>query len=193
MNLNSEKTKISGLSSKEAKERLLKFGPNQIFKAEKISFWGIAKEEVTEPMIILLLIVGFLYSLWGKATDAITIFVVIFLLVLSEVFNEYRAKKAITSLEKISAPKTKVLRDSKIIEIPSEEVVPDDILILTPGTKIAADAKIKESINLEIDESALTGESFPQEKNINDEVYAGTVVVAGEGEAQVFATGKNTK
>jgi len=182
-----------GLSSSEARENLLKFGPNQIFQATKVSFLGIAKHEVTEPMILLLLVVGFFYSLWGEFGDAITIFVVIFLLVLSEVYNEYRAKKAIASLEKIASPKTKVLRDGNVTEIDSEEVVPQDILILTPGTKIAADAKIQQSIGLQVDESALTGESFPQDKNIKDIIYAGTVVTSGEGQAVVLATGKNTK
>ena len=182
-----------GLTSDEAREKLLKFGPNKIFQASKVSFWGIAKHEVTEPMILLLLVVGFFYSLWGEFGDAITIFVVIFLLVLSEVYNEYRAKKAIASLEKIASPKTKVLRDGQINEINSEEVVPDDILILTPGTKIAADAKILQSIGLQVDESALAGESFPQDKSTKNPIYAGTVITSGEGQAVVLATGKNTK
>ena len=182
-----------GLTTNEAQKRLLEFGPNQIFKPTKISFFGIAKHEVMEPMILLLLVVGFFYSIWGKLEDAITIFVVIFLLVLAEVYNEFRAKKAIASLEKIAAPKTKALRDGNIIEIDSENVVPDDILILISGTKIAADAKIQQSIGLQIDESSLTGESFPQEKNNNDDIYAGTVIVSGEGQAVVFATGKKTK
>jgi len=110
------------LSSSEAQEKLLKFGPNQIFKAPKISFFEIAKHEVTEPMILLLLVVGFFYSIWGKLEDALTIFAVIFLLVLAEVYNEFRAKKAIASLEKIAAPKTKVLRNGDITEIDSENV-----------------------------------------------------------------------
>jgi len=75
----------------------------------------------------------------------------------------------------------------------SEEVVPDDVLILTTGTKIAADAKVQKSIGLQVDESALTGESFPVEKNENDEIYAGCTVVSGEGEAVVVRTGKATK
>lgn len=181
------------LSSFEAQKRLLEFGPNQIFQPAKISFLGIAKHEVTEPMILLLLVVGFFYSIWGKLEDALTIFAVIFLLVLAEAYNEFRAKKAIASLEKIAAPKTKVLRNSNITEIDSENVVRGDILILTSGTKIAADAKIQQSIGLQIDESALTGESFPQEKNNNDDIYAGTMVVSGEGQAKVMITGKKTK
>ena len=182
-----------GLTLKEVQRRLSEFGPNQIFQPTKISFWGIAKHEVTEPMILLLLIIGFFYSIWGKMEDAITIFAVIFLLVLAEVYNEFRAKKAIASLEKIAAPKTKVLREGKSTEIDSEDVVPGDILYLTSGTKIAADAKVEKSIGLQVDESSLTGESFPQDKNDNDEIYAGTIVVSGEGEGIVFATGQNTK
>ena len=182
-----------GLTAEEARKRLEEFGPNQIFQPSRISFFGIARHEVTEPMILLLLVVGIVYSLWGKLADAITIFAVIFLLVLAEVYNEYRAKKAISSLEKIAAPKTRVLRDGVITEIESEAVVPGDILILTPGTKIAADGRVEQSISLQVDESALTGESFPQDKNNNDEIYAGTVVVSGEGQAEVTATGRRTK
>ncbi|VVB92629.1 Copper-exporting P-type ATPase B [uncultured archaeon] len=183
----------NGLSSAEAQEKILKFGPNQIFKPAKVSFFGIAMHEVTEPMILLLLVVGFFYSIWGKLEDAITIFVVIILLVLAEVYNEFRAKKAIASLGKIAAPRTKVLRDGKITEIDSESVVPDDFLILTTGTRVAADAKIERSAGMQLDESALTGESFPQDKNSGDEIYAGTIILSGEGLARVFATGKNTR
>ncbi len=183
----------TGLSSLEAEKRLEQFGPNIIFKSAKISFLGIAKHEVTEPMILLLLVVGFVYSIWGKLEDAFTIFTVIFLLVFAEVYNEFRAKKAIASLEKIAAPKTKVQRDGAIVEIDSENVVPGDILILTQGTKIAADAEVRQSVDLQSDESSLTGESFPQNKNNGSEVYAGTVVASGEGKAEVIATGKDTK
>lgn len=182
-----------GLTAEEAARRLKEAGPNLIYSPPKISFFRIARHEVTEPMILLLLVVGFFYSIWGKIEDAVTIFVVIALLVLAEVYNEFRAKKAIASLEKIAAPKTKVRRDGTVIETDSEDIVPGDILILTPGTKIAADALVAESINIQADESALTGESFPEDKPAGAEVYAGTIVVSGEGEAEVFATGGNTR
>ena len=94
-----QKNNNYGLSSGEAQEKLLKSGPNRIFKPTEISFFGIARHEVTEPMILLLLVVGFFYSIWGKLEDAITIFIVIVLLVFAEVYNEFRAKKAIASLE----------------------------------------------------------------------------------------------
>jgi Ca2+-transporting ATPase len=185
--------KNQGLSTQEAKKRLLEHGANQIFKPAKLSFFGIARHEVTEPMILLLIFVGIVYSFWGNLEDAATIFAVIFLLVLAEVYNEYRAKKAISSLARIAAPKTRVRRDGKIVEIDSEEVAVGDILILTPGTKVAADARLAESIGIQVDESALTGESYPQEKKEGEDVYAGTTIDSGEGEALVVTTGGSTR
>ena len=93
-----------GLSDMEAREILAKNGPNEIFRRKKISFLGIARHEVTEPMILLLLFVGVVYSIWGGLFDAVTIFVIIALLVIAEVYNEYRAKNAIAALELIAAP-----------------------------------------------------------------------------------------
>ena len=188
-----EKTFDRGLSNEEALNKLKEFGPNEIFKPDKISFFGIARHEVTEPMILLLLFVGVVYSIWGKLEDALTIFIVIFLLVFAEVYNEFRAKKAISSLEKIAAPKTRVVRDGKTIEVDSENIVPGDLLLLSPGTKVAADAKMTRSLSIQIDESSLTGEAFPVDKNEGGEISAGTIVVYGEGLAQVYATGAKTK
>jgi Ca2+-transporting ATPase len=182
-----------GLSSEEAQRLLAKFGPNQIYKPEKVSFLGIARHEITEPMILLLFVVGIIYSVWGNLEDAVTIFAVIIVLVLAEVNNEFRAKKAITALDKLAAPKTKVLRDGIIKEIDSLEVVPGDVLILSQGTKISADARIIRSAGLQLDESALTGESIPKDKSVNSRAYAGTVVSSGEGTAVVTTTGAKTE
>jgi Ca2+-transporting ATPase len=182
-----------GLSSVEAKKRLDQFGLNQMAKPFQVKFWRIAEEEMTEPMILLLLAVVFFYFLWGKLEDALTILAIILVLVFVEIWNEFRAKKAISSLSRMAAPKTKVWRDGQIREIKSEEVVPGDVLILTSGTRIAADGKVSASFSIQAEESALTGESFPVEKKIGDEVYAGTLVVFGEGKAEVLATGDQTK
>jgi Ca2+-transporting ATPase len=182
-----------GLSQEEAARRLEKFGENEIYRRQKISFLGIARHEITEPMILLLLFIGVVYSLWGELFDALTIIVVIVLLVTVEVGNEYRAKKAIAALTEIAAPKARVMREGTITEINTPMVVPGDLLILTTGTRIAADARVHHSIGLQIDESALTGESFPVGKQTDDEVSAGTVIVSGEGDAEVVVTGKNTR
>ncbi|HOU08891.1 MAG TPA: HAD-IC family P-type ATPase, partial [Caldisericia bacterium] len=182
-----------GLTSAKAKELLAKFGPNRIFKPYTVNFIGIFIEEVTEPMILLLIAVGIIYSFLGELGDSITIFSIIVLLTLAEVFNEYRAKKAVASLGEIATPKSRVIRDGNVAEVDSLEVVPGDVLALSQGTKVAADAKIIRSVGLQLDESALTGESFPQDRDAGEAIYAGTAVVFGEGEAIVEKTGANTK
>ena len=182
-----------GLSDMEAREILAKNGPNEIFRRKKISFLGIARHEVTEPMILLLLFVGVVYSIWGGLFDAVTIFVIIALLVIAEVYNEYRAKNAIAALELIAAPGTRVIRGGRLVTIDSREVVPGDLLVLVTGTKIAADSEVIRSTNLQCDESTLTGESFPVEKKSSETLYAGTNIVSGEGTAKVLFTGKKTR
>jgi Ca2+-transporting ATPase len=185
----------TGLSQAEAERRLREVGPNQLTKPYTISFLGIAKEEVVEPMILLLLIVGVLYTIfeWPHVEDAVTIFSVIFVLVFVEIWNEYRAKKAISALSVLAAPKTRVMREGKIVEIETEKVVPGDLLVFIEGTRIAADCKLAVSYDVEVDESVLTGESLPKEKKVGDEVYAGTLVLSGEGEGEAYATGANSR
>ena len=87
-----------GLSSEEAQRKIAEAGPNRIYRSETVGFLRIARHEVAEPMILLLFVVGFFYSLWGHVFDSVTIFSVITLLILAEVNNEYRAKKTIASL-----------------------------------------------------------------------------------------------
>jgi len=183
----------AGLSAQEASARLARFGLNWVFQPAPVRFWKIAREVVSEPMIVLLLGVGVAYSFWGGLADSVTIFVVISVLVLIEVYNEFRAKRAIAALERIAAPKARVVRDGMVRDVGAETVVPGDLLALVPGTRIPADAQVTDSRNLSCDEAALTGESFPVEKEAGDAVYAGTVVVRGEGEATVTATGKATR
>lgn len=182
-----------GLSEAEAAQRLEKFGLNRIVKPRETRFLSIAKEELTEPLILLLLAVGVFYTVWGNLEDALTIFAIILILVFVEIWNEYRAKKAISALSEMASPRARVLREGKIVQVETEKVVSDDILVLTSGTRVAADSRLLLSFSLQVDESSLTGESFPQEKKVEDEVYGGTLVVSGEGEAEVYATGKNTR
>jgi P-type Ca2+ transporter type 2C len=184
---------VPGLTGPEAARRLAEYGPNVIASAEEISVLRIAVKEITEPMILLLLGVGVLYSLWGGLEDSVTIFIIITLLVAAEVWNEFRAKKAIRALSQLAAPKTNVLRDGKAETVSSTQVVPGDLLLLVPGTQVAADATVLSSYGIQADESALTGESMPVAKEPGDTVYAGTMVTAGEGKAWVTATGKRTR
>ena len=181
--------KVIGLSTSEAKSRLARFGPNRLAKPYQVKFWAIAKEEVTEPMILLLLGVGIVYSVWGKLEDALTIFSIIIVLTLVEVWNEFRAKKAIASLAQLAAPRTRVVRDGSVADVETEGIVPGDVLVVGSGSRVAADATLLEAYGLQADESSLTGESLPAAKSAGEAIYAGTLVVAGEGRAEVTATG----
>ncbi|MDD1663608.1 MAG: HAD-IC family P-type ATPase, partial [Methanomicrobiales archaeon] len=183
----------AGLSTMDARERLKRFGPNRITKPYEITFLGIAKEEITEPMILLLLVVGVFYTILSSFSDALTLYAIIITLVLVEIANEYRAKKAISALAALAEPSTRVIRNGKIADIPTEEVVPGDLLVLVPGTRIAADGTIVSGISLQVDESSLTGESFPREKVPGGDAYAGTLVVSGEGVMEAASTGGETR
>jgi Ca2+-transporting ATPase len=182
-----------GLTSAEAAQRLEEHGPNVIAAPEELSVLRIAVHEITEPIMLLLLGVGVLYSIWGSLGDSLTIVVVILLLIGAEVWNEVRARKAISALSQLAAPKAKVLRDGRPGVVDSAGVVPGDVLILTPGTQVPADAEVLRSYGIQADESALTGESLPVEKDPGDSLYAGTMVTAGEGKARVTVTGRGTR
>ena len=162
--------KSPGLSIDEAKSRLASGGPNHLFTAAPVSVWAIAWQELREPMILLLMVVGVFYAVWGGLGDAITIFVVIFLLVAVEVGGEFRAKRAIEGLEGVTAPKARVRRSGEVVMVDAETVVPGDVLILVRGARLPADAKLTAAVNLSIDESTLTGESLPAEKAVGEAV-----------------------
>jgi Ca2+-transporting ATPase len=183
-----------GLTGAEAEEILARTGPNEIFRPAPVNFFAIARHEVTEPMILLLLFVGVVYAILGaEISDAVTIFGIIALLVFAEVWNEYRAKKAIVALGEIAAPKARVIRDGEVREIDSLLVVPGDLLVLSQGTKLAGDGTLLRAVDLQIDESALTGESFPLPKTGGEPIYAGTIIDAGEGLCRVTVTGRKTR
>ena len=141
-----------GLSDSEAKAKIQQYGLNQIEKLSEIKFLDIAKEEIAEPMILLLLAVVFFYALFGNPIDTLTALGVVIAIILVEIYNEYRSKKVLDTLSKIVDLKSRVIRDGVIIEIKSLEVVPDDVLVLTPGTQVAADCIILTSFNLLVDE-----------------------------------------
>jgi Ca2+-transporting ATPase len=164
------------------------------------------KEETREPMILLLIVVAVLYSIWGSILDAATIFTVITVLVLTEVYNEYKAERGIESLKKLTSPTSLVLRDGKLKEVPSTEIVPGDILEHSGGERISADARLVRAYGLQLDESSLTGEAFPvpkdaeavvpetaQTTDLTNMVLAGTLITQGEGLSVVTSTGKNTE
>ncbi|HMK15398.1 MAG TPA: cation-transporting P-type ATPase, partial [Methanomicrobiales archaeon] len=182
-----------GLSEAEARERLARYGPNRLSRAWEITLLGIAKEEITEPMILLLLAVGFFYTLLADIGEALTLYAIIAALILVEIWNEYRAKKAISSLAALAEPRTRVVREGRFTDVATEEVVPGDLLVLVPGTRVAADGKLLSGVSLQLDESSLTGESFPVEKAPGGDLFAGTLAVSGEGLMEAAVTGAGTR
>ncbi len=195
-----------GLTDQEVAQRLNKYGNNSVVDEQQIRFLDILKEETTEPMILLLIAIGVLYSVLGNLADALTIIIIIVILVLAEVGNEYRAKRSISALRKLASPTALVLRNGQTKEVQTEFLVPGDILLIKVGQRIPADARLIEAYGLEVDESSLTGESFPVTKDANivlasetpitdqnNMVFAGTVITRGRAKALILSTGLNTE
>jgi Ca2+-transporting ATPase len=195
-----------GLTDQEAVVRLNQYKKNSFVKEKEIRFLDILREEIAEPMILLLIAVGVLYSVLGGLTDALTIIAIIIILVLAEVWNEYRAKRSISALRQLAPPTALVVRNGQSKELQTTFLVPGDVLVLKMGQRVPADARLLESYGLEIDESSLTGESLPVSKNaaavlpsetrVPDQtnmVFAGTIVTRGRGKALITTTGINTE
>lgn len=171
-----------------------------------MSFWKVAWGEIREPMILLLFSVAAAYAVLGEPRDALVALLITVVLVFVEIFTELRAKKAIAQLRKLTAPTTAAIRDGRQVEVPTESIVPGDIIVVGAGNRAAADARLIWDAGLAVDESALTGESVPVEKDACAElvpetplgdrvnmVFAGTLAVRGTGKALVVATGMNTE
>ncbi len=196
----------TGLTNQQAEQRLSTYGMNRLVEETEIRFLAILKEEITEPMILLLIAVGVIYSVLGNLTDSLTIIAIITVLVLVEVWNEYRAKRSIAALKKLAPPTTLVLRNGQPHEVQTEFLVPGDVILLKTGQRVPADARLLSSYGLEVDEASLTGESFPVPKDANavlpsetiiteqvNMVFAGTIINRGQAKALVTATGVNTE
>jgi Ca2+-transporting ATPase len=195
-----------GLTDIEAAQRLSKFGKNNLVEERQVNFLSILREEITEPMILLLIAVGVVYSILGSLVDAATIIIIIIILVLAEVYNEYRAKRSISALRQLAPPTALVLRNGQPRLVLTSDLTSGDILLVKVGHRVPADARLLEAYGLEVDESSLTGESFPASKDasavlpietrINDQsnmLFTGTVITRGRAKALIVATGINTE
>ncbi|OKH21441.1 ATPase [Hydrococcus rivularis NIES-593] len=204
--LNTSKT--AGLSSELAAENLNKYGPNLLSEAETRSQLSILIDQFKSLPVALLGVAAGVSIFTGGLVDALVILGVIGLNAAIGYTTESQSEKIINSLASRGQTSTWVIRDGKQIEIPTQEVVLGDILVLKSGNYVAADGRLIEAENLSVDESALTGESIPVTKttaSLTDEdvyvsladrtnmVYKGTLVTGGQGIAVVVATGKSTE
>jgi P-type Ca2+ transporter type 2C len=195
-----------GLASPEAARRLIEFGPNEFIERGKRSPWRILWEQLTATMVIILIVAAILSGVLGAFKDTIAIATIVVLYALLGFIQEYRAEQAMAALKKLAVPIVKVYRAGQMQEMSARELVPGDILQLETGNLVPADCRLLESINLRIQEAALTGESEPVEKHTKvlakvdmslgdrrNMAYMGTVVTFGRGQAIVVATGMQTE
>ena len=197
----------TGLSSEEAKKRLTKYGPNSLASKKKKSMFMRFVDQFKDFMIIVLIIAAILSGVVAHEwTDAAIIMIVVILNAVLGVIQEARSEAAIDALKQMATPSAHVRRDNAIVQIPSTELVPGDIVLLEAGDVVPADLRLISAHSLKIEEAALTGESVPVDKSdetlqgddiaLADRInmaYSSTNVTYGRGEGIVVGTGMNTE
>ncbi|MCF8239360.1 MAG: cation-translocating P-type ATPase [Saprospiraceae bacterium] len=197
----------SGLSSSDANRLLALHGPNSLPEGKSYNMWRVVKEVIQEPMFIFLLVTGSLYFLLGDRAEGGLLFGCILLIIGITLYQTNKTERALQALKDLSSPRALVIRDGQRVRIAGHAVVPGDLLVLYEGDRIPADARVLENTNLSLDESLLTGESIPVRKTKWDGteamerpggedrpfVYSGTMILQGQGLAEVIATGENTQ
>ena len=198
-------TSLNGLSQTEAQKRLEECGPNELQEKEKKSPFIMFLDQFKDFLIIVLICAAVIAGVVGKPIDALAIIAIVILNAIIGFIQEYKAEEAMAALKKMAAPKSTVLRDGVPSNILASEIVPGDIVLLEAGQIVPADMRL-ETVNMKVDEAALTGESVPVEKHIaplrdkhlplgdrKNVVYQGTIVTYGRGVGVVVATGMETE
>jgi len=193
-----------GLTQIEAAERLLRFGPNRSSNIRKITPRRLLLNQFRSPLVILLLFAMTLSLFLGETTDGMIVLAIVLGSALLGFLQEYRASNAVAKLLAVIRTRATVLRDGHEVELPQDAVVPGDIIVVAAGAAVPADCRILRSTDLFVDESTLTGESYPAEKAAGDlpgetplakrsnTLFQGSHVVSGTGRAVVVQTGAKT-
>ena len=194
----------AGLGTTEALQRLVEYGPNEPVSSRRTSGLVQILFLFINPLAIILLVASAISAAVGEVLNASIIALMVLLSAALNFFQTYRSQRAVERIRKEVAPTASVLRDGNWTEIPGRELVPDDVIKLTAGDLVPADAWLFKVRDLHVQQAALTGESLPVEKEAIDlqaisqdtsddhKVFLGTSVVSGTGTALVMATGKNT-
>ena len=204
-------TIIQGLTEQEALERLAQDGYNELPSSKKRTFFHILWEVVREPMFLMLIACGGLYFALGDPKEALMLMGFVIVIIGITFYQEQKTERALEALRDLSSPRALVIRDGKQQRIAGREVVRDDIVLISEGDRVPADARLLVATNLSVDESLLTGESISVRKKSweggvyteqdsvrpgGDDlpfIYSGTLVVKGQGVACVYATGPRTE
>lgn len=198
---------VQGLTAAEAQRRLSEEGYNELPGSSHRSIWAIFFEVVREPMFLLLVACGSVYLMTGEPREAAMLLGFVFVVMGITVVQERRTERALEALRDLSSPRALVIRDGQQQRIAGREVVRGDMLIVAEGDRVPADAVLRYTSNLSADESLLTGESVPVRKATSRDassldrpggddlpsVFSGTLITAGQGVAEVLATGTHTE
>jgi Ca2+-transporting ATPase len=196
----------AGLASAEAQHRMVEHGPNELVERGLKSPWRILWEQLTGLMVVILIVAAVVSGALADWKDAIVILAIVVINAVLGFSQEFRAEKAMAALKQLAVPTVKVRRDGHVVEVSARELVPGDVVLLEAGALVPADGRLLESVNLRVEEAALTGESEPVEKHVRsldradlpvgdqrNMVYMGTVVTYGRGLTVITATGMNTE
>jgi calcium-translocating P-type ATPase len=198
-------TTAEGLSSEEARSRLVRYGSNRLPVTKGPSAFALLAEQVTSPLIYALVASAAVAFAFGEVDDGMVVLAVVILNSLIGFGQEYRAGRAIAALSTLIAEPARVRRDGEWVELPAEELVPGDMVGVTEGERITADVRLLETQGLRTEEAALTGESTPVDKRPaavaastplaerRNLLHAGTLVAAGTGQGIAVATGPSTE
>lgn len=203
---NAEKRKKDlGLSFAEARKRLEIYGRNKLSQKKKKSWFLLFLSQFTDFMVLVLLGATAISMIIGDITEALTILAIVFINALLGFYQEMHTEKIMEAIEKLAAPKAKVIRDNELHEVSAEEIVPGDLIVIEAGDRIPADGILTMANELLVDESMLTGESMPVMKNVKpsvldedsafpkNHVYMGCLATAGTGRAIITKTGMDTE
>jgi len=204
----------TGLSSQEARSRLLKFGPNQLEERKEVSSLKIFLSQFKSPLVYILVLAGLVTLFLREFTDSIVIFAAVFLNTVLGFYQEQKAQKALVALRSLLSPKAKVVRGGKLKQIKAKEIVPGDLVVLTIGVRVPADGVLLEATDFSVNEAILTGESMPVKKSPlsnrqvelakkdfssvkefkkENKAFMGTVVLTGIAKMLVTETGSKTQ
>jgi cation-transporting ATPase F len=196
---------VQGLTDSEAKQRLEKFGPNRVSAARRTSEWQRLLHQFHQPLIYILLVASLVTLVLGEYVDSAVIFGVVIVNAVIGFVQESKAEKAIDALARMVVTEATVRRDGRKRRVAAEELVPGDVVLLQSGDRVPADLRLFMVKSLQVDESALTGESVPVQKSASplaldtilaeraNVTFAGTSVTYGQAEGLVWATGNQTE
>jgi len=195
-----------GLTTAEVEQRLKEFGRNQLKEMPRPSFLSLLLDQLKDFVVMLLIAAAVISMALGETIDAVAILAIVVLNAVLGIVQERRAEEAIAALKKLSAPEAQVMRDGNRKTVPGELLVPGDIVYLEAGNFVPADLRLIESVNLNIEEASLTGESLAVKKNAmlllkddaplgdrKNSAFMGTTVSYGRGRGVVTSTGMNTQ